>query len=340
MFDPAYAQRNFPTIRPEWLARQAVEEVIDPAQPIVDPHHHLWDVPGSRYLGGELAADLHTGHDVRATVHVECKSGYRPGGPEAMRPLGETEFVLRQSAAAGAGACAAIVGWADLSLGAGVREVLEAHLALAPTRFRGVRVRAAWHEHPAFGHADGPPPDLLRQPGFRAGFAQLAPLGLRCDMWVFHTQLPDVLALARDEPGTTIVLNHCGGPLGIGPFAGKRREVFADWSRDLRALARAPNVVLKLGGLAMPRIGFGFDGHDRPPGSAELARAWQPYVDVGVEAFGPDRCMFESNFPVDKGMTGYRVLWNGFKRMAAGLSAAERDRVLRGTAASIYAVAA
>ncbi len=343
MFDPSYTHRNFPQVRPEWLALRR-EEVLDPGQRIIDPHHHLWDVPGSRYLAPELAADLGSGHDVRATVHVECKSGYREDGPEALRPLGETAFVLACAAAAavpGTRVCAALVGWADLSLGAAVCEVLQAHLAMGQGRFRGVRVRAAWHPDPAFqGPADGPPGDMMRQPAFREGFAQLAPLDLSCDLWVFHTQLAEAAELAGAFPQTRIVLNHCGGPLGIGPYAGAREAVLAAWSRDLRALALCPNVCVKLGGLAMPRIGFGFDARDVPPGSAELAAAWQPYVDVCLDAFGPARCMFESNFPVDKGMVGYGVLWNAFKRMASGLAAAERDAVFHDTAAAFYRIAA
>lgn len=344
MFDSGYTHRNFPPLRPDWLARQC-EEVLDPSREIIDPHHHLWEVPGSRYLLDDLMADLGSGHDVRASVHVECKSAYRADGPEALRPLGETEFA-RHCAAAGAARsggrlrpCAAIVGYADLALGEAVRPVLEAHLAAGAGLFRGVRVRAAWHPHPAFqGPADGPPEGLLRQPTFRAGLVELGRLGLRCDLWVFHTQLAEAADLAAAFPMLPIVLNHAGGPLGIGPFAGQRDAVFAAWAADMRRLAQARNVVVKLGGLAMPRIGFGFDARATPPSSAELAAAWQPYIDLCLEVFGPSRCMFESNFPVDKGMTGYRVLWNAFKRMAAGLGEAGRDAVFRATAARFYAI--
>ncbi len=346
MFDPGYTHRNLPIVRPEWLARRT-EPVIDPDQPIIDPHHHLWDMPGSRYLAEELMQDLRSGHDVRATVHVECKSGYRDTGPEAMSPVGETEFVLRcaeQAAGLSPGeppihTCAAIVGYADLEQGAPVREVLQAHVEAGAGRFRGIRVRAAWHPDPALqGPADGPPGDLLRRAQFHEGFAELQPLGLRCDLWVFHTQLQEAADLAHAFPETAIVLNHAGGPLGIGPYAGQRDSVFADWSRHMRALAQSSNVCVKLGGLAMPRIGFGFDARDTPPSSMDLAAAWQPYIDTCLEAFGPARCMFESNFPVDKGMTGYRVLWNAFKRMATGLTPSEKDRVFRGTAAEFYSI--
>src|SRR4051812_3700508 len=182
MFDIAYTRRNIPQIRPDWLARRQ-EEVLDPGQMIIDPHHHLWDVTDSRYLLPDLMEDLRSGHDVRATVHVECKSGYRDDGPEEFRPIGETEFVARfaregQAESGGQGRpCAGIVGYADLSLGARVRDVLQAHLQDGNGLFRGIRVRAAWHTHPSFqGPADGPPSDLLQQPRFREGFAQLADL--------------------------------------------------------------------------------------------------------------------------------------------------------------------
>jgi L-fuconolactonase len=346
MFDPVYAQRNFPQVRPEWLARRQ-EEVLDPGQPINDPHHHLWDVPGSRYLISDLLDDLRSGHKVRATVHVECKSGYGTEGPEELRPVGETESVARHAreamAALGKGIhpCAGIVGYADLSQGASVRDVLRAHLEAGAGLFRGIGVRAAWHPDPAFqGPSDGPPGDLMQQPRFREGFDQLARLGLTCDLWVFHTQLAQAAELAGAFPDTPIVLNHVGGPLGIGPYAGKRDTVFAEWARSLRTLAKNRNVHVKLGGLAMPRTGFGFDELEAPPSSSELAAAWHPYIDTCLAAFEPQRCMFESNFPVDKGMTGYRVLWNAYKRMAAGLTATERQAVFHDTAAKFYAIPA
>ena len=341
MFDSAYVHRNFLQVRPDWL-RLHDEEVIDPAQRIIDPHHHLWDVPGSRYLLPELLDDLHSGHDVRGTVHIECKSGYRTDGPEALRPLGETEMMAGLAQAAGGERerpCAALVGYAEVSLGAAVRDVLEAHREAGAGLFRGIRVRAAWHPDQAFqGPADGPPGALMQRADFREGFAQLAPLGLTCDLWVFHTQLAEAAALATAFPETRIVLNHCGGPLGIGPYAGQREAVFAEWRRGIEAVAANPNVVVKLGGLAMPRIGFGFDALPAPPSSAMLAAAWQPYIDACLGAFGPQRCMFESNFPVDKGMTGYRVLWNAFKRMAAPLAAGERDAVFHDVAARFYSI--
>ena len=319
------------------------EQIIDPALPIVDPHHHLWDHPGQRYLLDELLTDTGSGHRVDATVFVDCMAFYRDDGPEALRPLGETEFVNGVAAMAASGrygptrACAAIVGHADLRLGTAVREVLQRQLAVGNGRFRGIRYTAGWDADARIrpSHTN-PPPGLYRDPAFRAGFAELAPLGLSFDAWQYHPQLPDVIALARDFEATTIVLDHAGGPLGIGPYAGRGDETFARWRRDIAELARCPNVVVKLGGLGM-KIGL-FDFHRRaqPPGSAELAAAFRPWIETCIETFGAQRCMFESNFPVDKVSSSYAVLWNAFKRLAAGASAADKAALFAGTARRTY----
>ena len=330
-------------VRDDWLDRTR-EDILDPALPIVDPHHHLWDRDGERYLLDDLLRDTGSGHDVRATVFVQCGSMYRPDGPEDLRPLGETEFVDAVAAGGADGstrACAGIVGMVDLTLGDRVAPLLEAHLAVAGARFRGVRNRTAWHPSPAIrSNLISPPPGPLEDPRFRDGARRLAGHGLPLDVWAYHTQLPLVLALARAVPELTVVLDHLGGPLGVGPFRDRRAEVFAAWRADVLALAGCPNVVVKLGGLAMEVGGFDFHLRDRPPGSVELAAAWRPYVETCVEAFGADRCMFESNFPVDKGMCGYAVLWNAFKRLAAGAGAAERAALFAGTAPRVYRLGA
>ena len=251
-----------------------VEEVIDPALPICDPHHHLWDRHGNRYLLDELLADTGQAdargarHNVRSTVFVECASMYRADGPEPLRPVGETEFVngiAAMSASGGYGdtrVAAGIVSFADLCLGAAVREVLQAHIDAARGRFRGIRHAAGWHASEQIRNSHSNPVEhLLLDATFREGFAQLAPLGLSFDAWLFHPQLPELTDLARAFPDTTIVLDHFGGPLGIGPYAGQADAVYADWKRDIDALARCPNVVAKLGGLAMPINGF--DWHKR-----------------------------------------------------------------------------
>jgi len=266
-------------VREEWLA-QLQEEILEPGLPIVDPHHHLWDRPDARYLFEELRRDTDSGHDIRATVFVQCRSMYRDEGPEALRPLGETEFangVAAQSASRLYGrlrACAGIVGMVDLMLGDAVAPVLEAHLRGAGGRFRGIRNSTAWHASDEVrSNPIKPPPGLLIAPAFRCGVARLGAYGLSLDVWAYHTQLGEVIDLAHKFPGQTIVLDHCGGPLGVGPFAGRREEVFGVWRESVRTLARCPNVVVKLGGLAMQVGGFGFDRHALPPSSQQLADA-------------------------------------------------------------------
>ncbi|MBR0649816.1 amidohydrolase family protein [Roseomonas terrae] len=338
-FDPT--TRDFPPphvpVREDWLA-QTHEPVLDPTLPIIDPHHHLWHRPAERYLAEELLADLGDGHDVRATVFVQCRSYYREDGPAPMRPVGETEFVQRVAEAAdpaGPRIAAGIVCMADLMLGDAVRPVLEAHLAAAPTRLRGVRNMTT--SHPSIVSSFGRiPAQRLLDPAFRTGFAHLAPLGLSYDVWAYHTQLDEVADLARAFPQTQIIVNHLGGPLGIGPFASRRAEVFEAWRPAIRALAAVPNLSMKLGGGGMHLLGLDFHHGAAPPSSEALALAFRPYVETCIEAFGAERCMFESNFPVDKGMFGYRILWNAFKRLAAGASEVERSALFSGTAARIY----
>ena len=329
-------------IRPDWLAGRR-EEILEPELPIVDPHHHLWERPGNRYLLPDILADVGSGHDVRATVFVEAHSMYRDSGPEELRSLGETEFVTgiaAMSASGGYGStriAAGIVGRVDLMLGARAKAILEQHIAVAGGRFRGIRHSSPYHADPAArGSSAQTVPGLLADPNFRAGFACLKPLGLSFDAWMYHTQLSDLLDLARAFPEQPIVLDHIGGALGIGPYAGQRDAVFRDWSAGMRALAGCPNVHVKLGGLGMPMTGFDFGTRPEPASSAELAEAWKPYFDTCVAAFGAARCMVESNFPVDKGMFGYAVMWNAFKRWAAGCSTEEKAALFSGTAARFY----
>ena len=319
------------------------EDIIEPDLPICDPHHHLWDFPAGRYLLPELLADLTSGHRIESSVFIECGAFYRAGVPDPMSHVGETEFVNGAAAMAASGrygpvlACEAIVGRADLTQGAAIEPVLEAHVRAGNGRFRGVRHAGAWHASPDIrnGHTD-PPEGLYARPDFRAGFAKLSRLGLSFEAWQYHTQLPEVIDLARAFPETLIVLNHVGGPLGIGPYAGQRDEVFAGWSRDVRALANCPNVWVKLGGLGMATCGFGFHKREVKPGSVELAEAWRPYLETCIEAFGPERGMFESNFPVDGVSCTYPVLWNALKRVASGCSAGEKALLFKGTARKFY----
>ena len=317
-----------------------VEEALEPQLPICDPHHHLWEYPSSRYLAEEFLAEL-GGHRVTHSVFVECLQHYRTSGPEELRPVGETEFVEQLAAnvdrAPGNPRLAAgVVAFADLTLGAAVEDVLRAHLG-ASSRIRGIRYATAWDAsdqiRPAHTH---PRPGLMAEANFRAGFARLSSLGLRFDAWLYHTQFAELAGLARDFPDTQIVLDHMGGPLAIGPYSGRRAEVFAEWRAGLAGVAACPNVSVKLGGLTMTAAGFGWHRRPRPPGSEELAAAMTPYFDACVELFGPERCMLESNFPMDRASCSYTVLWNAFKRVTARYAPAERACLLRGTAMKFY----
>ncbi|HUC70772.1 MAG TPA: amidohydrolase family protein [Stellaceae bacterium] len=340
---PASATSVHLAVRPDWLDRRR-EEIIDPDLPIVDPHHHLVERPETgRYLLPELLADIGGGHNVTATVYLEWLSMYRAHGPAQLRPVGEVEFangVAAMTAGGGYGkaqVCAGIVGYADLTLGAPVEKVLEAQIAAGGGRFRGIRFIAATHPDQAqWGSTVMRPEGLLTDPRVREGFARLAPLGLSFDAWLYHTQLGDLVDLARAFPETLIVLDHVGGPIGLGRYAGKRDEVFTDWQAGIRQLAGCPNVHIKLGGLGMRMFGFTVHTHELPPGSEELAAAWRPYIEACIGAFGTERAMFESNFPVDKGSCGYPVLWNAFKRIAAGCSATEKAALFSTTAAKFY----
>jgi L-fuconolactonase len=344
--DPAVLMNAPPThlpVRPEWLALRQ-EEILEPELPIVDPHHHLVDRANTgRYLLPDLLADTGSGHNIVATVYLEWLSMYRQDGPMEMRPVGEVEFANGVAAMAASGlygntrVCAGIVAYADLMLGAAVEKVLEAMIMAGGGRFRGIRYITASHpDEAARGSSVNRPAGLLMEPKLREGFARLHPLGLSFDAWMYFTQLGELIDLARAFPETPIVLNHVGGAIGIGPYAGRRDEVFVEWKGRIEELARCPNVHIKLGGLGM-RL-FGFDVHEgaSPPSSEQLAAAWRPYIETCIAAFGSERAMFESNFPVDKGSGGYAVFWNAFKRLAAGCSPAEKMTLFRGTADRFY----
>jgi L-fuconolactonase len=344
---PQPAAPGMPTVqapvRQQWLDKHH-EEIIEPELPIVDPHHHLWDRPNYRYLLPELLADIGSGHNIRATLFEECREMYRADGPQELKSLGETEFVCGVAAMSASGkygparCCAGMIGNVDLRIGAGAREILERHVILSDGRFLGIRRGSVWHADPSLQafNTTGAPEGLLLDPSFREGFAALGPLGLSFDAWLLQTQLNDVVDLARAYPQTTIVLNHVGGPLAIGPYAGKREEAFTEWRSGIRAVASCPNTYVKLGGLGMKLIGFTFYENNQPPSSQDLEKAWRPYVETCIEAFGPHRAMFESNFPVDKGTCSYQVLWNTFKRIAAGYSADEKTALFSGAAAKAY----
>ena len=325
----------------EWLDL-VQEDIIDHDRVIVDPHHHLWREPrriGS-YLLEDLWGDTGSGHNVVQTVFLECGASYRTEGPEEMRPVGETEFVaeIAQASAEGDGATiAGIVARADLRLGDAVEGVLNAHGEAAGGLFRGIRHAGAHAEHPEALMIPGrAPAGLFEDSGFREGVRALGRLGYTYDAWHYHYQNRDFAGLARAAPETTMILDHFGTPLGVGPYAGKRGEIFEDWEKSIAEVAECENVVAKIGGLAMPDNGFGWDKRDTPPTSDEFVEAQRSYYLHTIECFGPERCMFESNFPVDRLSISYHVLYNGLKKIAGGFSEDEKDAMFSGTARRVY----
>jgi predicted TIM-barrel fold metal-dependent hydrolase len=333
----------------DWLALTP-EPTLEPELPICDPHHHFWDfrtarIPYQRYLLHELADDINSGHNVRSTVFIEARSMYRADGPEEMRPVGEVEFVQGLAAASASGlygpgrAAAAIVGHANLLLGDRVEPVLEALQAASPNRFRGIRHSVTWDPHPELENtAAHKMQGQLANASFRAGARVLARLGFTLEGWMFFPQLPELADFAKAVPELTIILNHIGGLVREGPYANRDDEVLATWRRGIAAVAECPNVVIKLGGMGMPRNGFDWHTRDTPIGSEELAEAMAPFKQYCIEQFGPNRCMFESNFPVDKVSFSYNVMYNAFKRLSKGYSADERAAMFHDTAARVYRV--
>jgi predicted TIM-barrel fold metal-dependent hydrolase len=325
----------------KWLGL-TVETALEPDLPICDPHHHFWDRPDGRYFLDELLIDTGGGHNITETVFVECSAMYRKDGPEKMRPVGETEFVQGIAAQSASGmygdtnVAAGIVGYADLRHGDEVTEVLEAHIAASRDRFRGVRNASSWDASPEIGGYMNPPEGLLGDAGFRTGLAALQKLGLSFDAQVYHPQLNELVDLARAFPDVTIILNHTGVPLGIGPYVGRDDEVAQVWRSGITELAGCENVVMKLGGVGMPLGVHRWNERSVPPSSQELADGISSYYNFAIETLGPDRCMFESNFPVDNQSTSYTVLWNAFKLLSKNLSPTERSSLFRDTAVRAY----
>jgi predicted TIM-barrel fold metal-dependent hydrolase len=316
------------------------EAALEPQRPILDAHHHLWERADERYLPADLLRDVDSGHNIVATVAVECRTMYRNHGAEELKPVGETEF-LASIADQGGGAtaiAAAIVGFADLRLGDRVAAVLEGHVAAGSGRFRGIRHSTTWDASGAL--RSEAPRGLMSEDSFRRGFARLKAYELSFDAWLYHPQLAELAELAAAFPDVSIVLNHLGAPLGIGPYTGKRTEVFQAWREGILSLAACPNVCVKLGGLGSERSGFDWHEHTTKPSSNDLAAAIRPYIELCLEAFGVGRCMFESNFPVEKRANSYVVLWNAFKRVTAGYSESERAALFHDNAARIYRVIA
>jgi len=323
----------------EWLANLE-EEVLEPGIAIVDPHHHLWLRSGYVYLIPELAADMASGHNIVATVYAECHSMYRQKGPEAERSLGETEFVRGQAAMSASGvfgparACDVMFGNVDVTLGAAVEPLLEQHIEASGGRFRGVRLSSGWDADEKI-HNVAPDPRLLVDPRVQEAALSLSRMGLTLDCWVYHPQLDEVAELADAHPDLTIVLNHVGSPILGGPYRGKTDEVFEDWRARITRVGKRQNVFIKLGALPIRMPGYEGD-RSLPPGSEEVARAWRPWMETCIDAFGPSRSMFESNFPVQKRWCSYQVCWNAFKRLSANATVTEKVDLFAGAAARAY----
>ena len=327
----------------EWLARHR-EEILEPDLPIIDPHHHLWENSTFRYLFEEYLADVQSGHNIRASVFVECGAFYRKAGSPQMARVGEVEFANGVAVKAADGdygktlVCAGIVSSADISVGAEVAELLDAQLAVGGGRLRGVRVITKWDSDEALNNGRFVVPSRLMQDrDFRAGFAALAPRGLSFDALIYHPQILELAELARAFPDTTIVLNHIGGLIAeTRNYKARKEDAIAQWRASMAELAKCPNVFVKLGGLGMPYLGYGFDTLEVPACSERLAEVWGPFFKHCIDQFGPHRCMFESNFPPDRESVGYPVLWNAFKRVATGYSACEKRSLFFGAAAKAY----
>ena len=328
-------------VNKKWL-ETVEEETLEPNLRICDPHHHLWQHLDSIYLTEDLLKDTNTGHNVISTVFVECMSEYHKDSTRALAPVGETEFIEKlaiENAETNTQTdiAKAIIGFADLSLGDSVEQVFDAHLQTSPNRFKGIRHASGWDSSDQIRNSHTNPTRFLYlDKNFQKGFAKLIDYGFTFDAWLYHPQHGDLIELARSFPNQLIVLDHVGGPLGIGPYQTRRLSVFQSWKKTMKQLAECENVVVKLGGLSMATTGFEWHKKDIPPNSIELAEATAPYFDFCIERFGTKRCMFESNFPVDKVSCSYNVLWNSFKRITLSFSEEEKRDLFHDVAAQTY----
>ncbi|RFB87065.1 amidohydrolase 2 [Rhizobium leguminosarum bv. trifolii] len=321
----------------EWLALYE-EDVIDPDLPIIDSHHHLWTLANQSYLRQDFMADVETGHNVQATIYMEASMGYDPADLSPLASISEIDFAL-EGRSDSHGICRGIVSYVNLRDGNDVEGIVERHRERAMDSLCGIRDTVSWSEWPELrNHRINPDRDALRSETFRMGAAAVGRAGLALDLWLYQDQLPDFATVAKNVPGTKFVLDHCGGPLMVGPYANHKPERFVAWQEGIAELRDLDNVFIKLGGLGMRTVDLGLHRRDRPASSQDLADAWRPFVSTCVDAVGPSRCMFESNFPVDKEVASYRTLMNAFKRLSAPYSDGERRKLLSGTAAAVYGI--
>ncbi|MGE0136916.1 MAG: amidohydrolase [Ilumatobacteraceae bacterium] len=326
--------------RPAWLA-QVVEDALEPERAIIDPHHHLWrEFDAYAYGLDDLRNDTTAGHRVLQTVYVECGAEWRTDGPVEMRPVGETEFAVaaaKASASAPGATIAGFTAFADLLSDDSGESVIAEHVAVGGGLVRSIRFGTAWHEHPklAMGHTS-PPAGAMEDPRFRRGVALVGRAGLAFEAMIYHPQIPELIEVARTQPEVTIVANHLCCPIGVGPYRGHRDEVMAEWRVSIAELATCPNVVMKIGGIGMPLFGLRWDFNARPPTSEELAAPWRDDIRWCIDQFGSNRCMFETNYPVDSQGASYNVLWNAFKRIVADASENDKSRLFHDTAARVY----
>jgi predicted TIM-barrel fold metal-dependent hydrolase len=324
----------------------ADEEIVEPDIPIIDAHHHLFDRPGGRYLLDDYLADVGLGHNIVASVYVETLAMARVDGPELLRPIGEVEFANGTAAVSASGrygpcrVAAAIVGYADLRAGARVGGLLDRSLATSPDRFRGVRQLAMDATDRSFRRfiTNPPPAGLLDDPYFRTGLRELVRRGLSFDAAVFDHQLIQLAEIADALPELSIVLNHLGLGFMLDLDEPSRAEAFTRWREGMRAIAARPNVTCKVGGLGQAFWNFGFDARADAVSYLELSAAWAPFVETGIELFGVDRCLMESNFPADGRSCGFVPCWNALKHIVRGASAAEKAALFHETSARVYRI--
>jgi predicted TIM-barrel fold metal-dependent hydrolase len=325
-------------VREDWL-KLVQEDTIAPEMPICDPHHHLWYHAANPYILEDFLRDISGSHNIVQTVFVESRMMLRNDGPDEMKPVGETGYVQKLVSPGQKGktaVAAGIVGFADLTLGPAVAPVLEAHITAGKGRFRGIRYTTARDPRGEFKSRFPVPDGLMADAKFRGGFACLQKYRLTFDAWLFHPQIMELVALARKFPDTTIILDHIGGPLGAGSYVLERQETFRKWAKAIVSLSKCPNVYVKLGGLGMEITSFHWYELPAPPASAQLAQAYAPFFLHCIDKFGAARCMFESNFPVDKRSYSYNIIWNAFKRITQGFSEAERHSLFYGAAVKAY----